>query len=89
MTVCQNQRETRGCRDNTMIMRSIFDDILEQGREMCATFIDYSAAFDSVSHKYIDVTLQQAGFAHVGQVLIARDSPAVHTPNFAAIKVCN
>ena len=54
-------RETRGCRDNTMIMRTLFEDILEQGRELCATFIDYSAAFDSVSHKYIDTTLQAAG----------------------------
>ena len=44
-----------------MIMRSIYEDTLEQGREICATFIDYSAAFDSVSHKFIDSTLQDAG----------------------------
>ena len=44
-----------------MIMRSIIDDVLEQGKELCITFIDYSAAFDSVSHKYIDTTLQEAG----------------------------
>ena len=54
-------RERRGCRDNTMIMRTIYADVLAQGREMCATFIDYSAAFDSVSHKFIDTTLQEAG----------------------------
>ena len=30
-------------------------------KSMCTTFIDYSAAFDSVSHKYIDATLRDAG----------------------------
>ena len=55
-------RERRGCRDNIMIMmRTMFEDVVEQGREMCATFIDNSAAFDSVSHKFIDTTLQKAG----------------------------
>ena len=44
-----------------MIMRTIFEDALEQGKELCATFIDYSAAFDSVSHKFIDATLADAG----------------------------
>ena len=38
----------RGCRDNIMIMRTIYEDALEQGGELCATFIDYSTAFDSV-----------------------------------------
>ena len=28
---------------------------------MFATFIDYSAAFDSVSHKYLDTTLARGG----------------------------
>ena len=28
---------------------------------MCVTFVDYTAAFDSVPHKFIDVTLQDAG----------------------------
>ena len=54
-------RKMRGCRDNVMVLRTIFDDVMEQGREMCATFIDYSAAFDSVSHKYLDRALQKAG----------------------------
>ena len=44
-----------------MILHTIYDDILEQGKRMCATYVDYSAAFDSVSHKYIDATLRDAG----------------------------
>ena len=54
-------RERRGCRDNIMIMRTIFEDALEQDKGLCATFIDYSAAFDSVSHKFLDATLGDAG----------------------------
>ena len=42
-----------------MIIRTIFEDALELGKEICATFIDYSAAFDSVSHKFIDETLKK------------------------------
>ena len=53
-------REKRGCRDNIMVLRTICEDMLEQGKEMCVTFIDYSAAFDSVSHKFIDATLKDA-----------------------------
>ena len=45
-------REKRGCRDNIMILRTICEDALERA-EICVTFIDYSAAFDSVSHKLL------------------------------------
>ena len=53
-------RLDRGCRDNIMVLRTICEDMLTQGKEICATFIDYSAAFDSVSHKFIDATLKDA-----------------------------
>ena len=48
-----------------MIFRTLVDDVLDQGQEICATFIDYTAAFDSVSHKFIDEALEQAGGASV------------------------
>ena len=54
-------RQNRGCRDNSMILRTIIEDVLEQGQSICATFIDYSAAFDSVSHNFIDSALADAG----------------------------
>ena len=54
-------RKHRGCRDHVMTMRTIFDDMLEQGRKLYVTFIDYSAAFDSVSHKFLDEALKEAG----------------------------
>ena len=54
-------RQDRGCRDNVMILRTVFNKMLQEGKELAVTFIDYSAAFDSVSHKFIDLALGEAG----------------------------
>ena len=35
--------------------------MLQEGKELAVTFIDYSAAFDSVSHKFIDLALGETG----------------------------
>ena len=37
---------------NILTPRTISDEMLELGQKMYVTFIDYSAVFDSVSHKY-------------------------------------
>ena len=78
-------RKERGCRDNVMIMRTIYEDTIEQGRQICATFIDYSAAFDSVSHKFIDITLQNAG----ASVKTRRMFRAIYLAASAVTKVNN
>ena len=44
-----------------MILRTLYDEMLEQGKDLYVTFIDYSAAFDSVSHKFLDRALKKAG----------------------------
>ena len=54
-------RKQRGCRDNVMILRSVYDDMFDAGKTLYVTFIDYSAAFDSVSHKFLDQALKAAG----------------------------
>ena len=54
-------REGRGCRDNSMILRVMCDKMMAMGKSLAAVFIDYKAAFDSVSHKFIDETLEKAG----------------------------
>ena len=54
-------QQKRGCRDNVLILRTLFDAVLQRHGKMCVSFIDYSAAFDSVSHKFIDVALAEAG----------------------------
>ena len=53
-------RQRRGCRDNIMILRTLIDKILQQDKPLVITFIDYTAAFDSVSHKFLDYALGEA-----------------------------
>ena len=57
-------RQQRGCRDNILILRTILDEVLERDGKLFATFIDYSAAFDTVSHKFLDTALADAGATH-------------------------
>ena len=54
-------RPERGCRDNVLLLRVLFDQALARGEKLCVTFIDYSAAFDSISHKFLDESLKNAG----------------------------
>ena len=53
-------RQNRGCRDNVMILRTAINKRLKEGKSMILTFIDYSAAFDSVGHKFLDEALGEA-----------------------------
>ena len=54
-------RKQRGCRDNVFILRTLVEQAMKEGKKLALTFIDYSAAFDSVSHKFIDTALTEAG----------------------------
>ena len=54
-------RKQRGCRDNVFILRTIIDHMIDKKDPLYLTFIDYSAAFDSVSHKFLDQALHAAG----------------------------
>ena len=53
-------RAERGCRDNVFLLRALYDHIILGKTNCVVTFIDYKAAFDSVSHKYIDSVLARA-----------------------------
>ena len=53
-------QQKRGCRDNVLVLRTLFDNALQRHGKMFVSFIDYSAAFDSVSHKFIDEALAEA-----------------------------
>ena len=46
-------RSSRGCRDNALTLRVICERMIALGKTITAVFIDYRAAFDSVSHKYV------------------------------------
>ena len=54
-------RSKRGCRDNTLLLRVLYDQVINNNRACIVTYIDYTAAFDSVSHKFMDATLANAG----------------------------
>ena len=54
-------RPGRGCRDNILLLRVLYDHIISGNKNCVVTFIDYAATFDSVSHKYIDEALKRAG----------------------------
>ena len=54
-------RAQRGCRDNILLLRLLYDQIIRKKESCVVTYIDYSAAFDSVSHKFLDATLAAAG----------------------------
>ena len=43
------------------MLRVLYDQIIRNDKRCVVTYIDYSAAFDSVSHKFIDKTLTHAG----------------------------
>ena len=53
-------RSGRGCRDNITILRTLCERFMRHGECIAVTFIDYTAAFDSLSHKYIDRVLAEA-----------------------------
>ena len=54
-------RAHRGCRDNLLLLRLLYDHIIKNKKKCVITFIDYTAAFDSISHKFLDRTLEIAG----------------------------
>ena len=53
-------RRARGTRDNICILKWTIEMILREGREAIITFIDYSAAFDTESQKFLDEALAAA-----------------------------
>lgn len=54
-------RPESDCRDNILLLRLLFDHVLEVDKALDVLFIDYSAAFDSIIHKFLDVSLKAAG----------------------------
>ena len=54
-------RSQRGCRDNVLLLRVLYDQIINANSKCIVTYIDFSAAFDTVSHKFMDSTLAKAG----------------------------
>ena len=54
-------RWLRSTRDNILLLATLMDAILESQKTCVVTFIDFVAAFDSVSHKFLESSLFEAG----------------------------
>jgi len=54
-------RKFRGCQDNIYILAALIDDVLGRDDRAFIVFIDFVAAFDSVSHKLLDAAMKAAG----------------------------
>ena len=68
-------RQERGCRDNVLLLRLLMDAVLRAGKQAVVTFIDYRAAFDTISHRFLDESLTAAGV----QPKIRRIVKAIYT----------
>ena len=62
-------RKNRGTRDNVAILRLLIDSVLEIGSSCVLTFVDFAAAFDTVSHKLLDEALAEAGASDKSRAL--------------------
>ena len=62
-------RSKWGCRDNTLLVRVLYDQVMRQDRRCVVTFIDYFAVFDFVSHEFMNATLIIAGVSRKNRVI--------------------
>ena len=53
-------RQRRGCRDNILLLRVLYDQVINGDKRCVVTYIDYKAAFDWISHKFLDKSLASA-----------------------------
>ena len=58
---------------NIAILRFLIDSLLEIGSSCVLTFVDFAAAFDTVSHKLLDEALAEAGASDKSRALFQGD----------------
>jgi hypothetical protein len=58
-------RKQRGCRDNLFVLRAAIDYALKQNKTLELTFIDFTQAFDTVSHEFLQIALEEHGIPDV------------------------
>ena len=76
-------RRLRGCQDNVYILAALIDDVLSRGDTAFIVFIDFVAAFDSVSHKLLDTALKAAGATDKSRAVFQ----AIYSKATAAVRV--
>ena len=76
-------RKARGCRDNVLILKHLMSEVLRAGEEAVVTFIDYTAAFDSLSHRFLDEALAEANVSPK----VRRVIRAIYTSASGAVRI--
>jgi hypothetical protein len=90
-------RKLRSTRDNIYILATLMDKVLLNQEDCVVTFIDFIAAFDSVSHKFLETSLFEAGASEKSRAMFraiyskaaavvrvtAADGTAVHSEEFS------
>ena len=54
-------RRLRGTRDAIFVLQQIVQNVVRNAQKAYVAFIDFTVAFDSVSHKFLDRCLKQMG----------------------------
>ena len=76
-------RKLRSTRDNILLLAKLMDSVLESQETCVVTFIDFVAAFDSVSHKFLESALFEAGASEKSRSIFK----AIYSKAAAAIRV--
>ena len=59
--LAETQAGFRRERDNVLLLRLLMNAVLRAGKQAVVTFIDYRAAFDTISPRFLDESLATAG----------------------------
>jgi hypothetical protein len=76
-------RKLRSTRDNILLLATLMDAILESQKTCVVTFIDFVAAFDSVSHKFLESSLFEAGASEKSRAIFK----AIYEKSKARVRV--
>ena len=73
----------RSTRDNSYLLATLMDSVLESQQTCVVTFIDFVAAFDSVSHKFLENSLFEAGAGQKSRAMFQ----AIYSKSEARVRV--
>jgi hypothetical protein len=76
-------RKLRSTRDNIYLLARLMDSVLESQETCVVTFIDFVAAFDSVSHRFLESALFEAGASDKSRAIFK----AIYSKAAAQIRV--
>ena len=52
---------SKGCKDQLIISKAIYEDCRRRNKNLCVAWIDYQKAFDSVSHSWVQKSMELVG----------------------------